>query len=79
MERGDYGAAVEHLERYEREQPGAAGAEDAAFLVVVSLQRAGKRAEAAAAAQRYLARYPKGLRRAEAEAIVRAGALPTKE
>lgn len=79
VERGDYGAAVEHLERYEREQPGAAGAEDAAFLVVISLQRAGKRAEAAAAAQRYLARYPKGLRRAEAEAIVRAGALPTKE
>ncbi|MEO7328756.1 MAG: FecR domain-containing protein [Minicystis sp.] len=67
--RGDYGAAAERLEAFEKSHPGDDRAEDAAFLVIVAMQRAGRRAEAAAAAKRYLIRYPAGYRHAEAEAI----------
>ncbi len=69
MERGDYGAAAKRLEAFSSSSPGDDRAEDAAFLVILALQRAGRAAEAAAAARRYLATYPSGYRRAQAKAI----------
>jgi FecR protein/Putative zinc-finger/Outer membrane lipoprotein len=69
VERGDYAAAAERLEAFHADHPGDARGEDAAFLTVIALQRAGRKDEARAAAHRYLAQYPKGYRRAEAEAI----------
>jgi len=69
MERGDYGAAAKHLEAFSRSSPGDDRAEDAAFLVILALQRAGRSAEAVAAARRYLTAYPSGYRRAQARMI----------
>jgi hypothetical protein len=73
-DRGDYDAAARRLAAFAAAHPGDDRAEDAAFLVVVSLQRAGRSAEAATAARDYLARYPNGYRRAEVEQIARASA-----
>jgi hypothetical protein len=67
--RGDYAAAAERLQAFRADHPGDAHGEDAAFLTVIALQRAGRKDEARAAAHRYLAQYPNGYRRAEAEAI----------
>ena len=69
MERGDYGAASRHLEAFAKSHTGDDRAEDAAFLVILALQRAGRGAEAVTAAHRYLGAYPAGYRRAEAQAI----------
>jgi hypothetical protein len=70
MERGDYGDAARHLEAFSKSNPHDDRAEDAAFLVIIALERAGRRAEAVAAARRYLGTYSAGYRRAEAQAIV---------
>jgi hypothetical protein len=70
MERGDYGAAARHLDAFSKSNAGDDRAEDAAFLVILALQRAGRGAEAVAAARRYLGAYPAGYRRAEAQSIV---------
>ncbi|MEP7124043.1 MAG: FecR domain-containing protein [Byssovorax sp.] len=69
FERGDYPTAAQHLAEFSSAHPGDGRGEDAAFLAILSLQRTGKTAEAAAAAQRYLQAYPKGYRRAEAVKI----------
>lgn len=69
LAQGNYGDAVERLRTFEQTHPGDARAEDAAFLAVVALERAGKHEAAAAAARAYLARYPQGYRREDAEAI----------
>jgi hypothetical protein len=69
MERGDYGDAARHLEAFSKSNPRDDRAEDAAFLVILALQRAGRPTEAAAAARRYLSTYPAGYRRAQARAI----------
>jgi TolA-binding protein len=69
MERGDYGAAARRLDAFSKANPGDDRAEDAAFLVIIALQRAGRPTEAAAAARRYLSAYPAGFRRAQARAI----------
>jgi len=71
IERGDYAAGAERLGTYQRERPGDPRAEDAAFLTILALQRAGRRDEARAAARSYLERYPRGFRRPEAEKIAR--------
>jgi TolA-binding protein len=65
----DYGAGAAKLSAFADAHPGDARAEDAAFLAAVALKLCGRQPDAAAAAQRYLARYPSGRRRAEAEAI----------
>ena len=70
MERGDYGAAAKHLEAFSKSNPRDDRSEDAAFLVILALSRAGRSVEATAAARRYLATYPAGYRRAQAQAIV---------
>lgn len=68
-DRGDYDAATRRLTAFCEAHPADDRAEDAAFLVIVSMQRAGRHAEARAAARRYLARYPDGYRRIEAAAL----------
>ncbi len=69
FERGDYPSAAKRLSDFSKAHPDDGRGEDAAFLGILSLQRTGKTAEAAAAAQRYLAAYPSGYRRAEAVKI----------
>jgi ferric-dicitrate binding protein FerR (iron transport regulator) len=70
--RGDYEAAVRRLAAFRERAPHDPRAEDAAMLAVVALDRAGKKAEAKAAAARYLADFPAGHRAGEARAIVEA-------
>ena len=72
MERGDYGAAARHLEAFSKGNPSDERAEDAAFLVIIALQRAGRPTEAAAAARRYLSTYPTSYRRTQVRAIAEA-------
>ncbi|MEP7123907.1 MAG: FecR domain-containing protein [Byssovorax sp.] len=72
VERGDYGDAARHLEAFQKSNPRDERAEDAGFLVILALQRAGRPTEAAAAARRYLSAYPTGYRRAQARAIAEA-------
>ena len=62
-------AAARALSDFSARHPDDVRAEDADFLAIVALQRAGRHAAAALAAQRYLARHPAGARRAEAAAI----------
>jgi hypothetical protein len=69
FERGDYPSAARRLAELSRAHPDDGRAEDSAFLGIIALQRTGKTAEAAAAAQRYLQAYPSGYRRAEAAKI----------
>ena len=70
IERGDYGAAAERLQSFRQSHPTDVRAQDAAFLGVLALERAGRHAAAVTAAREYLASYPKGYRRAEAQAIL---------
>ncbi len=69
FERGDSPSAARRLAELSRAHPDDGRAEDSAFLGILALQRTGKTAEAAAAAQRYLQAYPSGYRRAEAAKI----------
>jgi TolA-binding protein len=69
LARGNFGEAVERLGEFRRKNPHDARAEDAAFLVVMALERAGKHEAAAQAAREYLQSYPEGYRRGEAAAI----------
>ena len=69
MEHGDYGAASEKLESFAKGHPEDPRAEDAAFLAILSLEKAGRRTEAVQAASEYLTHFPNGFRRAEAEVI----------
>ena len=78
FERGDYPAAARRLAEFSKAHPEDGRAEDAAFLGILSLQRTGKTADAAAAAQRYLQTYPAGYRRAEAAKIATTPAGPPR-
>ena len=73
MEQGNFGEAIERLGAFRRSHPGDSRSEDAAFLVIVALQRAGRHQAAAAAARDYLASYPSGYRRGEAQRIADRG------
>jgi hypothetical protein len=66
---GDYASADEQLARFAIETPADPRIEDAFFLRAVATARQGKKAIAADLARAYLARFPKGLRRPEAERI----------
>lgn len=72
IERGDYGAAAERLRSFRQSHPTDVRAEDAAFLAVLALERAGHHAAAVTAAREYLASYPQGYRRVEAQSITTA-------
>ncbi len=67
--RGEYEAAARRLAEFRARAPGDPRAEDAAFLTVLALDRSGQKAEAKAAARRYLEEHPGGHRAAEARAI----------
>ncbi|MBI5512242.1 MAG: FecR domain-containing protein, partial [Deltaproteobacteria bacterium] len=63
LARGDYRAAAEALQRFERAAPHDQRAEDAAWLRVVALRRAGDRAGARGATEHYLRAFPQGAHR----------------
>jgi hypothetical protein len=67
--RGDYAAAHARLDAFRAAHPTDARADLAAFLAIVSLQHAGRHAEAREAARRYLQLYPDGDRRADAAMV----------
>jgi ferric-dicitrate binding protein FerR (iron transport regulator) len=69
IEHGEDAAAAEKLEAFRAAHPRDPRAEDAAFLAIVSLQRAGRTAEAKAAAARFLDRYPASPRAAAVKAM----------
>ena len=69
LDSDQYDAASESLRKFARDNPGDARAEDADYLAIVAMQRAGRHAAAAQAARQYLARYPNGARRSWARAI----------
>ncbi len=73
MEQGNFGEAIDQLDAFRRSHPADARSEDAAFLVIVALQRAGRHEAAAAAAREYLASYPSGYRRGEAQRVAAHG------
>jgi hypothetical protein len=70
IERGDYAAAARQLGQLRDADPAAPHAEDAAYLAVIALQRAGQTDTAAAAARRFLDLYPASPRRAAVEALL---------
>jgi ferric-dicitrate binding protein FerR (iron transport regulator) len=70
FKRGEYAAAAAQLAEYAR----LCGrhAEDASYLEMVALARAGRASEAKAQAKAYLARFPNGFRRKEAAELANA-------
>jgi TolA-binding protein len=66
---GDYGRAEQLFIGFERDHPGDARVEDATFLRAVARARRGDSSGAQALAREYLRRYPRGLRRIEAERL----------
>jgi len=66
---GDAAGAAQRFGAFVLAHPTHPKAEDAAYLRIVAAQRASDTAGARAAAIDYLARFPKGFRRPEAEAI----------
>jgi hypothetical protein len=71
-----YAAAAERFGRFAANCAQDRRAEDATYLRVVALARAGRHDEARAAAQAYLNRFPRGFRRQESERFLRS-APPT--
>jgi len=68
---GDFGKAERLFTAFERAHPADARVEDATFLRAVARARRGDVTAAQAIARDYLRRYPNGLRRAEAERLLR--------
>ena len=71
FEAGDYRRADESLSRFLAESPSDPRGEDASFLRALAHARWGDKQGAAKLAQKYLSRYPSGLRRHEAERLLR--------
>ena len=69
LREGDNVAAAAAFASFVVSHPADARTEDAAYLRVVALERAGQHGAARGAALDYLARFPKGFRRREVEAI----------
>jgi TolA-binding protein len=67
---GDYGSASERLERFSREHPGDPRVDEADYLRVIALDRAGRPEEARASARAYLAKHPNGSHRREVELVL---------
>ena len=68
---GNNERAAAHFATFLVEHPRDARAEDAAYLRVLALQRAGNSSAVKQAASEYLNRYPRGFRRAEVEPLAR--------
>ncbi len=71
VQRGDYAAGAEKLDAYRRANASDARSEDAAYVTILALQRAGRKEEARKQALLYLSRYPNGYRRATVEPLAR--------
>jgi hypothetical protein len=71
LDSGDNGAAAARFSSFLNAHPGDARCEDAAYLRVIALQRAGDAGSMRDAANRYLRQYPNGFRRAEVAALAR--------
>ena len=71
LDGGDNATAAARFADFLAARPGDARAEDAAYLRVIALQRAGKAGAMKEAAAQYLRRYPQGFRRAEVETLSR--------
>jgi ferric-dicitrate binding protein FerR (iron transport regulator) len=68
---GNYGEAEKLFQAFAARHPADPRAEDATFLSAVATARRGDPEGARALAKRYLARYPRGLRRREAERLAK--------
>ena len=68
---GDNSRAAAGFTRFVVEHPGDPMAEDAAYLRVIALQRAGATGDVKRAAEEYLRRFPTGFRHAEIEKLSR--------
>src|SRR5690606_8538295 len=68
---GQHQQAARELARFSVRHARDARAQDAAYLRVIALERAGDKAAMRAAALDYLRRYPSGFRRAEVEMLVK--------
>ncbi len=68
---GDGAGAAARFSAFVAKHPADARAEDAAYLRILALQRAGDASGAERAARDYLRRYPRGFRRSEVEALLR--------
>lgn len=67
--RGDFAAGASKLRAFAAAHPGDPRTEEATYLEAIALERAGRVAEARAAARRYLAAYPEGAHRAPAQRL----------
>jgi TolA-binding protein len=76
FEGGDYRSAERNFSRFLVEAPGDPRVEDASFLRALAHARMGDRQGAAQLAQKYLAQFPSGLRRKEAERLARDAKAP---
>jgi ferric-dicitrate binding protein FerR (iron transport regulator) len=70
VERGDYAHGAQALEHFRAASPNDPRAEDASYLAILALQRAGQHGEAVAAARRFLAQYPHSPRRGAVESLL---------
>jgi TolA-binding protein len=68
---GDYGRAETLLRAFERDHPEDARVEDALFLRAIAYARQGDENQRRELASEYLKRFPRGLRRLEAERLAR--------
>ena len=68
---GDHAGAAIRFAAFLSQHPRDLRAEDAAYLRILALQRAGDSPAAQRAAHDYLSRFPHGFRRAEVEALLR--------
>lgn len=66
---GDWSQAVGQFRDFQASFPGSPRGEDASYLTVISLQRAGRQAEVARAASAYLKQYPHGFRAREIQRL----------
>jgi hypothetical protein len=73
FEAGDYSGADASLRRFIAESPSDPRTEDASFLRAIARSRLGDKESAADLARGYLARFPAGLRRKEAERLASGG------
>jgi anti-sigma factor RsiW len=69
LARGDFSAAASKLEGFAAAHPRDPRVEDAVYVAAIALERAGRSADARAAARRYLAAYPTGAHHVQAQRL----------
>ena len=74
LESGDFARAAARFEAFTGAHPFDPRSDEAAYLIAIALERAGRTAEARAAARRYLQSRPRGAHRAQAERMLGAQA-----